>query len=90
MRKTKNNTAEKENIRFEDALEQLEIIVKKLEKGDVSLEDALEQFSIGMNMSEICLDKLNMAEKQIDLIIQEKNGKIIADTLQIQEDGVCR
>lgn len=60
---------------FEAALEQLEEAVSKLEAGDLSLEASLQLFAQGMEMSSLCLTKLQEAEQQIDRIVQEQNGQ---------------
>jgi exodeoxyribonuclease VII small subunit len=43
---------------FEEAMEQLETIVNKLEEGDVPLEEAIQQFQEGMTLSKFCHDRL--------------------------------
>ena len=58
-----------EGLSFEEAMEQLEGIVRKLESGDVPLEDALEQFQQGMLLSKYCQDTLNNAERTLTKMI---------------------
>ncbi len=76
-------------ISFETAIEKLEVIVKSLENGDLSLDESLSQFSEGVLLSQICLQKLNQAEVEIDKIIQEKDGKLTELPLKVEEDGIC-
>jgi exodeoxyribonuclease VII small subunit len=64
---------EKESIRFEDAILQLEEVVQKLETGDVPLEDAITLYKKGMELSAFCHNKLQDAEKQLISII-DKDG----------------
>ncbi len=78
-----------DDVCFEEALGKLEVIVKQLEKGEVSLEEALAQFAEGVSLSQLCLTKLSLAEKQIDKILQEEHGKIIEKPLLLQEDEKC-
>lgn len=59
-------------VPFEQALEQLQSIVKKLETGDVSLEEALKQFEEGVRLSRLCQTYLSDAEKKIEILIQSK------------------
>ncbi|MDF2501602.1 MAG: Exodeoxyribonuclease 7 small subunit [Anaerosporomusa subterranea] len=87
MRKTKNNPSA--DITFEDALLKLETIVDDLEKGELSLEDALANFAQGVSLSQLCLEKLSSAEEQIDLILEEKQGRVTAKPLQLQEEAPC-
>ncbi|ANU17066.1 exodeoxyribonuclease VII small subunit [Planococcus maritimus] len=61
------------NVMFNDAMEQLEEIVKLLEQGDVPLEEALTLYQKGMELSKLCHDKLKNAETQ--LVTMMKDGK---------------
>lgn len=87
MRKAKNNPSV--DIAFEAALLKLENIVDDLEKGELSLEDALAHFAQGVSLSQLCLEKLSSAEEQIDLILEEKQGRVTAKPLQLQEETLC-
>lgn len=71
---------------FEDALEKLETIVKQLERGELSLDESLGNFAEGVNLSKVCLHKLDYAQQYIDKILVEEQGKIIEKPLQLQED----
>ena len=70
---------------FEEALEKLEVIVKQLERGELSLDESLGNFAEGVNLSKVCLSKLDYAQLQIDKILVEEQGKIIEKPLQLQE-----
>ena len=60
---------------FEKNLEQLEEIVQSLEKGEGSLSESLEAFEKGIRLSRSCHDKLNRAEKKVEILLKE-NGEI--------------
>ena len=62
-----------QNLSFEQAIEQLQGIVKKLESGDISLEDSLKQFEEGVRLSRFCQSTLTNAEKKIEILVQSKN-----------------
>lgn len=65
----------KENdITFEEALKQLEKIVKKLEEEDVSLENMIHYYKRGMELSNICNTMLKDAEEQMTEVLNE-DGK---------------
>ena len=57
------------NIKFEDALAELELAVEKLESGDLPLEEAIEEFQRGTELSKICLEKLNKAKAAVQKLI---------------------
>ena len=45
---------EEEKLSFEESLEKLEEIVKKLEVGDIPLDDAIEEFNHAMKLVKTC------------------------------------
>lgn len=69
-------------IKFEDALERLEEIVKELETGDIELEKALELFEEGTRLARICAKKLTQAERKVEVL---KKGKNSEETLELFE-----
>jgi exodeoxyribonuclease VII small subunit len=73
----------KSKVSFEEALLQLETIVKSLEQGDLPLDESLAQFSEGVELSQLCLSKLNAAEQHIDKILTIKQGELIEEPLEL-------
>ncbi|WP_175991086.1 exodeoxyribonuclease VII small subunit [Bacillus sp. Marseille-Q1617] len=71
----------KEELSFEEAMEQLEGIVEQLEEGEVPLEKALQFYQKGMELSKYCHDTLNKAEKQLTKMITDEGEK----TFEIKE-----
>jgi exodeoxyribonuclease VII small subunit len=61
--------------KFEDALNRLETIVTKLEKGDLPLEEALKVFEEGVRLSKGCLKMLEEAERKVEILLKDKEGK---------------
>lgn len=59
-----------ETPNFEQALEQLQQTVKKLEGGELSLDQALKNFEEGVRLSRICQKQLGEAEQKVDLLIK--------------------
>lgn len=62
---------EEENISFESAMEELELIAKSLEKGDLNLDESVKQFEKGIKLSKKCNEILESAEKKISILIQD-------------------
>lgn len=62
---------EAEKLDFESALEKLQKIVEDLEKGGLSLDQTLSEFSQGMKLLKFCHQKLDKAEKKIELMLKE-------------------
>jgi len=60
--------------RFEDALEQLEALVGKLETGDLDLEQALGTFERGVALAKLCSGRLEAAELRIRKLEASASG----------------
>ena len=60
---------------FEEALEELESIVKELEMGNAPLDEAIKKYTLAMNLAKICNEKLDNATKSVNKILKE-NGKL--------------
>ena len=68
---------------FEDALDKLEEITKDLEGGELSLEESLKHFEDGIKLAEYCNQKLNDAQKKVEILLKKD------DTLtSVEFDGV--
>ncbi len=62
----------KKDLSFEDALNELEEIVNKLENDDISLDEAIKAYEKGSILKEQCEKKLNEAKLKVEKI-EEKN-----------------
>lgn len=70
---------------FEDALQELELLVEKLESGEHSLEESLVQFERGMLLSKFCQQSLTDAEKKIKILAADnsaEDSETLSDDLQ--------
>jgi exodeoxyribonuclease VII small subunit len=56
---------------FETSLQELERIVKELEKGDLPLEQSLALFECGMRLSADCKRQLEEAESRVEILIRK-------------------
>jgi exodeoxyribonuclease VII small subunit len=59
---------------FERALQELEAIVERMERGDIPLEESLRQFERGIALTRACQQALKSAEQKVQILIEE-NGK---------------
>ncbi len=62
---------------FETSLEALEQIVRELERGDLPLEKSLELFEQGIRLSRECQERLNQAERRIEVLMRDNQGRPI-------------
>ncbi len=71
---------------FEDQLTALEAVVERLESGDLTLEDSVRLFEEGMKLSDACKKELEAAEGKIQLLVEQRNGRMKAVDLDAEED----
>ncbi|GAB6099010.1 hypothetical protein JCM16358_08890 [Halanaerocella petrolearia] len=62
------------DLSFEEAIEKLELVVNKLERGELSLSESLEEFETGVKLTKFCSTKLEQAEERIEIIKEETDG----------------
>ncbi len=77
-----------EPVSFEQALEQLEESVARLESGELSLEEALQVFEKGIAASRACTRYLDQARKRVQVLVEGEEGDFHLDFLEGEaEDG---
>ncbi len=69
---------------FEESLNELEKIASDLERGDLNLEDAIKKFETGMKLSKECSEKLENAEKRINILVQNENGELKEENFEVE------
>jgi exodeoxyribonuclease VII small subunit len=68
---------------FEDALAELEAIVRRLEAGQVKLDEAILSYERGAQLKQHCERKLNEAQQRVDRIVVGPDGAIRAEPAKI-------
>ena len=63
-----------EEVRFEEALKQLEAIVSRLELGDLPLEEALSIFEEGIRLTKHCSQRLSEAERRVNILVRNADS----------------
>lgn len=63
------------NIKFEDALSELENQVRLLESGELALEESLEVFRYGVELSKVCSSKLETVKQEVEKIVRDDNAE---------------
>lgn len=64
-----------DSLSFEQAIDQLNLIVSKIEQGQVPLQESLEQYEKGMTLIKYCRGILQDAEKRIEEISTQNDDK---------------
>ena len=72
MAETKTKPVDK--LTFEEALAELDVIVRQLEAGDVDLEKSIAIYERGAALKAHCETRLKSAELKVEQIVQGTNG----------------
>ncbi len=75
--------AEIVGLSFEEALAELEIIVRRLEDGKARLDEAIDAYSRGMLLKLHCETKLAEAQARVDRIVIGQDGSVSAQALEL-------
>jgi len=77
---------DQQELSFENALSRLEEIVHTLEQGNLPLEESLRIFEEGIRLSRFCMQKLNEAEKKIEILIKDKDQVLLKPFLSSENN----
>lgn len=73
------------SLSFEKALEDLEKIVEKLEKGGLSLSESLALFEKGIKLARFLREELEKAEKKVSILLKDEEGKVKEELFELEE-----
>jgi len=68
---------------FEDALAELEQIVRRLEGGQAKLDEAIQSYERGAQLKRHCERKLNEARQRVDRIVIGPEGAISVEPAKL-------
>ncbi|HNR89062.1 MAG TPA: exodeoxyribonuclease VII small subunit [Spirochaetota bacterium] len=73
-------------LSFEKALEGLEEIARRLEDGELDLDESIAEFEKGVRLARICHEKLDAAEKKIEILQKAEGGRIERRAVDTDEE----
>ena len=73
-------------LTFEEAMEEIEILVRKMESSNLPLQETLAAFERGIRLTRLCQDYLEKAEQRIEYIITTASGDIQLKPLVLDRD----
>jgi exodeoxyribonuclease VII small subunit len=76
MKNKENEEQAQTEISFEAAFSRLDQILEKMNSGSVSLDDSLKLFEEANSLINICNERLNKAEKKIQILVKGRNGEL--------------
>ncbi|MFM8454458.1 MAG: exodeoxyribonuclease VII small subunit [Gammaproteobacteria bacterium] len=65
------------SLSFEEGIQKLELIIKRMEDGQLPMEEALCLFEQGIQLTKHCRQQITSAEQKIIILMQEQ-GNLIA------------
>jgi exodeoxyribonuclease VII small subunit len=81
----KSEPKSSEAIPFEEAMQQLESIVEKMESGELPLEALMTQFEEGTRLAKICQAKLAQAETKIQQLEKNAAGELTLRPVEVSD-----
>jgi exodeoxyribonuclease VII small subunit len=76
----------KDSLSFEQAISRLERIVADMESADLPLEDVLKKYEEGTRLVRFCAQKLDEAEKKIELLTKKADGSAKLEPLAAENE----
>lgn len=67
---------------FEEALKELEQIVRRMESGGQNLELAIADYERGMALKTLCEKRLNEAKLKVEKIVKAQDGSIKTESFK--------
>ena len=61
-----------DHLSFEEAMNELDTVVRRLESGNIKLDEAVSTYERGMALQKHCAQKLKTAKAKIDLLITDQ------------------
>ncbi len=74
-----------EELSFEEALSELEAIIKSLETGEAALDNSISAYERGIKLKNYCENKLREAQAKIEKISVKQDGSISIQPLNLED-----
>lgn len=72
------------NPSFEENMQRLELIVRKMEQGDAPLEESLKLFQEGTELVRKCTELLDNAQLQVKLVTNGPDGSPVEEDFRAE------
>lgn len=85
-KKTAAPVLDKDGLTFEQAIGRLEKIVADMEAAELPLEDVLKKYEEGTRLVRFCNQKLEEAEKKIEVLTRNADGTVALEPFETETD----
>ncbi len=72
-------------VKFEAAVEKLEQIVRKLERGDLTLEESLKAFEEGVALAGTCEKLLQETKGKVEKLVKKGSGRVDVEPFETSQ-----
>ena len=79
--------ADLSKMSFEDALKELEEIVRKIETGEINLDEAIKAYERGSALKKHCDSKLKEAQEKVSKIKLDSDGSPTLENMNTGKDS---
>src|ERR1043166_970018 len=73
-------------LTFEQAIQRLQEMVAGMEGADLPLEDVLKKYEEGTRLVRFCNQKLEEAEKKIEVLAKKTDGTVVLEPFETDKD----
>jgi exodeoxyribonuclease VII small subunit len=77
---------DRDGLTFEQAIGRLERIVADMEAAELPLEDVLKKYEEGTRLVRFCNQKLEEAEKKIEVLTKKADGTVALEPFETEPD----
>ena len=74
-----------EKLNYEQAYEELEALVERLESGELALEESLALFERGQALAARCSELLEQAELKLRQLVPDDSGGYVETDFEVEE-----
>lgn len=74
-----------EKLNYEQAFEELEALVERLESGELALEESLALFERGQALAARCSELLEQAELKLRQLVPDDSGGYVETDFEVEE-----
>lgn len=85
-KKSQKEQSSSDEFSFEEALGQLEDLVREMESDEVSLEDLISKYEEGSRLYRMCSQRLDAARGRIEILRKKRNGEPVLETFGQEVD----
>ena len=69
------------DVKFDDLMQQIDVLVRNLESDEINLDDAVETYKEAVKLIKLSQEKLGEAEAQVKELVRDSENKLSTQNL---------